>query len=98
MYQPIIWRPRGEAATVPLSAFMLGVARNSITAGVFNAACSPEETKHIRIHVNHGALWDYAKRELQGDERCIVVDNWIMNWKCVCCACALELYSCLSAS
>ncbi|KAG6844627.1 hypothetical protein H0H87_005484 [Tephrocybe sp. NHM501043] len=80
VYQPIIWRPRGAQAKVALSAFMPGVARNSISSTVFNEACSPEETKHISIRVTYSALWDYAMQQLSGNEKCIVVDVWILNW------------------
>ncbi|KAG6902104.1 hypothetical protein C0995_004284 [Termitomyces sp. Mi166 len=80
VYQPVIWRPRGSQATVPVSAFMLGVARNSISATVFDEACSPEETKHVTIRVNHASLWEHTRLQLSGDEKCIVVDNWILNW------------------
>ncbi|KAF8069984.1 hypothetical protein FPV67DRAFT_1623431 [Lyophyllum atratum] len=80
VYQPIIWRPRGSEATVPLSAFMPGVTRNSISAAVFEEACSPEETKHVNIHVNNPSLWEYTKQSLSGNEKCIFVDNWILNW------------------
>ncbi|KAG5653431.1 hypothetical protein H0H81_000433 [Sphagnurus paluster] len=82
-YQPIIWRPRGSDATVPLTAFMPGITRNSISAAVFDEACSPQDTKHISLRVDHGALWDSAKQQLGGPDKCIVVDNWILNWECV---------------
>ncbi|KAG6895460.1 hypothetical protein C0992_001122 [Termitomyces sp. T32_za158] len=79
-YQPIVWRPRGPEATVPLSAFMLGVARNSISSSVFDEVCSPEETRHVAIRVSHPTLWEYAKGQLSGDEKCIVVDDKILGW------------------
>ncbi|GLB45077.1 hypothetical protein LshimejAT787_1901550 [Lyophyllum shimeji] len=80
VYQPIIWRPRGSQATVPLSAFMPGVTRNSLSAALFEEICSPEETKHVKIRVNNPSLWEYTKQQLSGNEKCIVVDDWILNW------------------
>ncbi|KAG6837007.1 hypothetical protein H0H93_016467 [Arthromyces matolae] len=80
VYQPMVWRSRGAHATVPLSAFLLGSARNSISSTVFEEACTPEETKHINIRASNQALWNYAKSQLSGDEKCIVIDNWILTW------------------
>ncbi|KAG6825435.1 hypothetical protein H0H92_003701, partial [Tricholoma furcatifolium] len=80
VYQPLIWRPRGTDAKVPLSAFLPGVTRNSINAAMFDEACSAEETKHVNIRVSNPSLWEYTKSQLSGNEKCIVVDDWIMNW------------------
>ncbi|KAG5643442.1 hypothetical protein DXG03_000915 [Asterophora parasitica] len=80
VYQPIIWRPRGSEATVPLSAFIPSITRNSVSAAVFSEACSPEETRRVDINIDHGALWEDTKQQLSGDEKCIVVENWILNW------------------
>ncbi|KAG6918064.1 hypothetical protein DXG01_016720 [Tephrocybe rancida] len=80
VYQPVIWRPSGAQAKVPLTAFIPGIARNSISSVVFNEACSAEETKHINIKVTNLSLWEYTKLQLSGNEKCIVVDNWILNW------------------
>ncbi|RDB16754.1 hypothetical protein Hypma_002386 [Hypsizygus marmoreus] len=80
VYQPIVWRPRGPNALVPLSAFMQGVTKNSVSVAVFNEACSPEDTKHVKIRVNNKVLWEYTKEVLNGHEKCIVVDDWILNW------------------
>ncbi|KAG6865851.1 hypothetical protein C0991_011183 [Blastosporella zonata] len=59
---------------------MPGVARNSVSAAVFNEACSAEETKHINIAAINAALWEYTKLQLNANDKCIVVDDWILNW------------------
>lgn len=66
---------------VPLSAFLSGVTKNSVSAAVFDEACTAEETKHVNIRVNNKSLWEYTKQVLDGHEKCIVVDDWILNWE-----------------
>lgn len=83
LYQPLVWRPRGESAFVPLSAFLGGVTKNSVSAAVFQEVCPTSETKHIEI-LSNAATWETAKQMLAGSEKCIVVDNWILNWRLVC--------------
>ncbi|KAF9462281.1 hypothetical protein BDZ94DRAFT_1219994 [Collybia nuda] len=80
VYQPLIWRPRGENSMVPLSAFLEGVTRESVSAAVFDEACPPEDIKHVQVHVNNGARWEYVKKILNGPEKCIIVDQWILTW------------------
>lgn len=80
MYQPIVWRPRGHQSVVPLSAFLAGVTKNSINAAVFNEVCSPLETKHVRLQITHNDRWEVAQRLLNGNEKCIVVDDWLFDW------------------
>lgn len=86
VYQPLVWRPRGEKATVPLSAFLYGVTDSSVPFAGFEDACPPESISHIRLRtkgVTHAALWTRALALLQSPARCIVVDDWILNWRCV---------------
>jgi len=59
------------------------VTRNSINAAVFDEACSPEETKHVKLQINHNDRWEGAKQALNGEEKCVVVDDWLLDWKCV---------------
>ncbi|TFL07545.1 hypothetical protein BDV98DRAFT_647105 [Pterulicium gracile] len=83
VYQPLVWRPRGEKATVPLSAFLYGVTDSSVPFAGFEDACPPESISHIRLRtkgVTHAALWTRALALLQSPARCIVVDDWILNW------------------
>jgi hypothetical protein len=68
---------------VPLSAFLTGVTRNSINDAVFDEACTPEETKHVRLQINHADRWEVAQQLLNGKEKCIVVDDWMFDWTCV---------------
>lgn len=80
IYQPFVWRPRGEKSYVPLSAFLSGVTKESLSSAVFDDACPANKTRHVRLRVTHQVQWDYAKEALSGDEPCIVVDDWIFNW------------------
>ena len=81
VYQPFVWRPRGENSFVPLSAFLWGATTNSISSTVFEEACSAADIKHISLQVEHAIQWDHAKEALNIDDPCIVVDDWILNWR-----------------
>ncbi|KAJ2912421.1 hypothetical protein MD484_g8000, partial [Candolleomyces efflorescens] len=81
VYQPFIWRPRGEKATVPLSAFLRGPTRGSISEATFNEVCPESDVKHVRLVTNHNTQWSHAKEVLSKDDRCIVVDDWLFSWK-----------------
>ncbi|KAJ3546603.1 hypothetical protein NMY22_g1988 [Coprinellus aureogranulatus] len=82
VYQPFIWRPRGENAQVPLSAFLRGVTRESISVAAFDEVCPESEVKHVRIRgVSYEGQWKHAKEVLGGEERCVVVDDWLFSWK-----------------
>ena len=81
VYQPLIWRPRGEKATVPLSAFLHGPTHGTISEAVFEEVCPPNEIVHINLVVDHVTQWDHAKEVLKAQSRCIVVDDWVFNWK-----------------
>jgi hypothetical protein len=84
VYQPLVWRPRGEHSLVPLSAFLRGTTHNTISDAVFDDACPPAEISHVQIKqglVSDLQLWSHAKDVLNGPARCIVVDDWILNWK-----------------
>jgi len=82
VYQPLVWRPRGEHSLVPLSAFLLGATQGSISAAVFNSICPPSETTHVTFNDldAHADLWSHAQELLTRDDRCVVVDHWILNW------------------
>ncbi|KAH9484955.1 Strobilurin A biosynthesis cluster protein l1 [Psilocybe cubensis] len=80
VYQPLIWRPRGEKATVPLSAFLLGVTENSISEAVFEQVCPPGEVVHVNLRVDYADQWFHAKDILNRKDRCVVVDDWLFNW------------------
>ncbi|KAJ7594587.1 hypothetical protein C8J56DRAFT_1044313 [Mycena floridula] len=79
VYQPFIWNPR--KAALPLSAFLLGPTKNSINQRLFDEVCPPEEVKHVEIHAPNNDLWQEAQRVLGSDDRCLVVTNWIFNWR-----------------
>ncbi|KAF4620441.1 hypothetical protein D9613_000245 [Agrocybe pediades] len=80
VYQPLIWRPRGETAGVPLSAFLPGVTDNSVSDSVFDEVCPPEEVVHVKLRANDLDQWNHAKTILNQKDRCIVVDDRIFNW------------------
>lgn len=81
VYQPLIWRPRGEKATVPLSAFLRGPTIGTISDAIFQEVCPLSETVHINLVVDHMRQWDHAKKSLDVDSKCIVVDDWLFRWK-----------------
>ena len=62
---------------------MAGVTKDSVNAGIFKEVCPTEDTKHVTIRTNHQSLWDFTKQVLNGKEKCIVVDDWILHWKYV---------------
>ncbi|KAF8812923.1 hypothetical protein BYT27DRAFT_7085694 [Phlegmacium glaucopus] len=80
VYQPLIWRPRGEKATVPLSAFLRGPTLGTVSEALFDEVCPASEIVHISLVVDHMAQWDHAQEGLNAQHRCIVVDDWIFNW------------------
>ena len=77
----MIWRPRGEKATVPLSAFLRGPTIGTVSEAIFEEVCPPSEIVHISLVVDHTRQWDYAKEKLDTHNKCIVVDDWLFNWK-----------------
>lgn len=83
VYHPFVWRPRGEEAYVPLSAFLPGVTKDSVSSTSFENICSEEEIVHITLRSEHERQWQHALDALSRDERCIVVDDWIFNWSWV---------------
>ncbi|KDR75020.1 hypothetical protein GALMADRAFT_268566 [Galerina marginata CBS 339.88] len=80
VYQPLIWRPRGENASVPLSAFLRGPTDGTVSEAVFDEICPPEEVVHVKLGVDHMDQWNYAQEILNGKDRCIVVDDSVFNW------------------
>lgn len=84
VYQPLVWRPRGEDAEVPLSAFVPGITRESLSSAVFDKICPEEEILHVRLtSPNWPERWQLITDALKGNERCVMVDDWILNWKFV---------------
>lgn len=83
VYQPLVWRSRGEHSLVPLAAFLRGATRNTISDAVFDDVCPAEDTTHVRLKDGSDSdhLWDYALSVLNAPDKCIVVDDWIFNWK-----------------
>ena len=82
VYQPLVWRPRGEKATVPLSAFLRGPTLGTVSEAIFEEVCPPSEITHISLVVDdHMSQWNHANEGLNTHARCIVVDDWIFNWK-----------------
>ncbi|KAF8902942.1 hypothetical protein CPB84DRAFT_1678445 [Gymnopilus junonius] len=80
VYQPMIWRPRGEKATIPLSGFLLGATKGTVSETVFDEICPSEEVVHVDLQVDHMDRWNNALEILNKKERCIVVDDWLLNW------------------
>lgn len=81
VYQPFVWRPRGEKSYVPLSAFLPGVTKDSVSVEVLEKYCREEELHHVTL--GHEEQWKHAIDTLNGNQRCVVVDDWIFNWRCV---------------
>jgi len=42
--------------------------------------CPLSEIVHISLVVDHMRQWDHAKKSLDADIKCIVVDDWLLNW------------------
>ncbi|KAF8971133.1 hypothetical protein BDZ97DRAFT_1341378 [Flammula alnicola] len=80
VYQPLIWRPRGEDAGVPLSAFLRGPTESTISEAVFDEVCPPDEVFHVNLRADHKDQWRYAKEILERKHRCVVVDDKVFNW------------------
>ncbi|GJJ14888.1 hypothetical protein Clacol_009157 [Clathrus columnatus] len=81
VYQPLVWRPRGEKAIVPLSAFLPSVTHDSLSSIVFEQVCPEEEVLHVRLRAaTWSEQWEYAVSKLKEDTKCMVVDDWIMSW------------------
>ena len=81
VYQPLIWRPRGEKATVPLSAFLRGPTLGTVSDAIFEEVCPPSEIVHISLVVDHMSQWEHAKKNLDAHSKCVVVDDWLFNWR-----------------
>ncbi|KIY53090.1 hypothetical protein FISHEDRAFT_69230 [Fistulina hepatica ATCC 64428] len=81
VYQPFVWRPRGQSALVPLSAFLRGVTNTSVSSDLFGEICPEDARAHIEIGAEvHEDRWAQALDMLNTSEPCIVVDNWILDW------------------
>jgi hypothetical protein len=84
VYQPLVWRSRGEHSLVPLSAFLRSPTRDAaVSQAVFDDVCPPHAVEHVELGLGSSSdLWRYAMNTL-GDHpaKCVVVDDWILNWK-----------------
>ena len=83
VYQPFVWRKRGEHSFVPLSAFLSGVTADTISSTVYDEVCPEAERTHITINSESDQTrWTEAKAEIEmHTARCLVVDNKILSWK-----------------
>jgi hypothetical protein len=79
VYQPFVWNPRHEE--LPLSAFLLGPTKGTISSDVFHQVCPPDVVKHVYIISGTDDLWTRAQEALRTDDHCVVVDNWIFSWR-----------------
>ncbi|KAF8210210.1 hypothetical protein K438DRAFT_2052484 [Mycena galopus ATCC 62051] len=80
VYQPLIWQRAPRHSPLPLSAFLAGVTNGTVTEALFASVCPPSETKHLSFDVANDALWDFAINALSSSDRCISIDNHIINW------------------
>jgi len=80
VYQPFVWRPRGEKSYVPLSAFLVGATKGSISSKVFHRICPENDVVHLSLSTGSAIQWQHALEMLAGDERCVMIDDWIFNW------------------
>ncbi|KAL1748712.1 hypothetical protein HDZ31DRAFT_29259 [Schizophyllum fasciatum] len=82
VYQPFVWRKRGERSLVPLSAFLSGVTRDSISSAIYDEVCPEGGRVHITIDSESDRTrWTEAKAEIEKHtERCLVVDHKILSW------------------
>ncbi|KAL1735532.1 hypothetical protein EV714DRAFT_200450 [Schizophyllum commune] len=82
VYQPFVWRKRGEHSYVPLSAFLSGVTADTVSSTVYDEVCPEAERTHITINSESDRTrWTEAKAEIEmHTARCLVVDNKILSW------------------
>ncbi|TRM69847.1 hypothetical protein BD626DRAFT_391128 [Schizophyllum amplum] len=82
VYQPFVWRKRGEHELVPLSAFLAGATHDSISSAAYDEICSEGERTHLSVSgESDNTRWQTAKFSIETDTaRCLVVDNRILTW------------------
>ncbi|KAK7045565.1 hypothetical protein VNI00_007397 [Paramarasmius palmivorus] len=79
-YQPFIWRSRNHQR-LPLSAFLPGPTKKAIPQSLFEEICPPEAILHVTIPMDsYDEVWGKAQEVLAQKDRCIQIDNWILNW------------------
>jgi hypothetical protein len=51
---------------------------------VFDKCCQLDEIQHVTLGTAvHDEQWQYAVDVLNGDQPCVLVHDWIFNWKYV---------------
>lgn len=82
VYQPLVMRARGEHSFAPLSAFLPALTQDGISVEFFGFVCPPERVMHITLSslVGPHDLWNKAIEILNGPDRCLVINDWILNW------------------
>ena len=80
-----MWRHRKELQ--PLSGFLLGPTKGSLSSAIWDEVCPPNRVKNVTFDVPYEQRWDEVKRVLTGPENCIYVETWILNWGYVCIIC-----------
>ncbi|KAJ4483465.1 hypothetical protein J3R30DRAFT_3284294 [Lentinula aciculospora] len=80
IYQPLYWKSRNEH--LPLSAFLLGATEERAVPASFVEELCPkgsDDVVHIQIRSSQEDLWKTALSALKRKERCIIVDNPIID-------------------
>ncbi|KAJ7262197.1 hypothetical protein B0H12DRAFT_1104730 [Mycena haematopus] len=80
VYQPLVWQRAPRHSPLPLSAFLSGVTNGTVSEAMFATVCPPSETKHLSLNVGNDALWHHAINVLNSSDKCISIDNHIINW------------------
>ncbi|KAJ7901806.1 hypothetical protein B0H14DRAFT_2668540 [Mycena olivaceomarginata] len=78
LFQDLIWQRAPRHSPLPLSAFLSGVTNGTVTEALFSTVCT--ETKHLSLDRDNDALWNHTINVLSSAERCIAIDNHIINW------------------
>lgn len=81
IYQPFDWRARKQQ--LPLSAFLLGPTQHSVPSSLVEELCprGSDDVVNIKIDSSQTDIWKTALSALNRKEKCIVVDNPILDSK-----------------
>ncbi|KAJ3735656.1 hypothetical protein DFJ43DRAFT_990967 [Lentinula guzmanii] len=80
IYQPFYWKSRNEQ--LPLSAFLLGASQERAVPASFVEKLCPkgsDDVAHIKIQSTQEDLWNTALSALKRKEKCIIMDNPIID-------------------
>ena len=80
VHQPFAWAGREQG--IPLSAFLLGVTRNSIAESHFNLSCPTEHISHFTLDTRRTGVQALTQFALQAPDDCLVVSDLEIDERC----------------